>query len=131
MTNRLGLSPAPHFPAAMDYAIRTAKDPNVEEMQQLAARRFLRDLDSNQWDFRPALAEFVIEIITGLFTFSQGERMDGTPLRGEPMELMPWHIFCIYNVCGFFLKGTQIRRFQEADWFAPRKTVKTTAGEGL
>ena len=131
MTNRLGLSPAPHFPAAMDYAIRTAKDPNVEEMQQLAARRFLRDLDSNQWDFRPALAEFVIEIITGLFTFSQGERMDGTPLRGEPMELMPWHLFCIYNVCGFFLKGTQIRRFQEADWFAPRKTVKTTAGEGL
>ena len=127
----MSVSPAPHLPAVMEYARKTAKDPNVEEMQQLSARRFLADLDSNRWDFRPALPEFVIEIITGLFSFSQGERLDGTPLRGEPMELMPWHLFCIYNVCGFYLKGTQIRRFTESDWFAPRKTVKTTAGEGL
>lgn len=127
----MSLSPAPHLPAVMEYARKTAKDPNVEEMQQLGARRFLADLDSNKWDFRPALPEFVIQIITGLFSFSQGERMDGTPLRGEPMELMPWHLFCIYNVCGFYIKRTQIRRFTEADWFAPRKTVKTTAGEGL
>lgn len=127
----MSLSHAPHFPAVMEYARKTAKDPNVEEMQQLSARRFLNDLDSNKWDFRPALPEFVIQIITGLFSFSQGERMDGTPLRGEPMELMPWHLFCIYNVCGFYLKRSQIRRFTEADWFAPRKTVKTTAGEGL
>ena len=127
----MSVSPAPHFPAVMEYARKTAKDPNVEEMQQLGARRFLNDLDSNKWDFRPALPEFVIQIITGLFSFSQGERMDGTPLRGEPMELMPWHLFCIYNVCGFYLKRSQIRRFTEADWFAPRKTVKTTAGEGL
>lgn len=127
----MSVSPAPHFPAVMDYARKTAKDSNVEEMQQLGARRFLNDLDSNKWDFRPALPEFVIQIITGLFSFSQGERMDGTPLRGEPMELMPWHLFCIYNVCGFYLKRSQIRRFTEADWFAPRKTVKTTAGEGL
>jgi len=127
----MSVSHAPHFPAVMEYARKTAKDPNVEEMQQLGARRFLDDLDSNKWDFRPALPEFVIQIITGLFSFSQGERMDGTPLRGEPMELMPWHLFCIYNVCGFYLKRSQIRRFTEADWFAPRKTVKTTAGEGL
>lgn len=127
----MSVSPAPHFPAVMEYARKTAKDPNVEEMQQLGARRFLNDLDSNRWDFRPALPEFVIQIITGLFSFSQGERMDGTPLRDEPMELMPWHLFCIYNVCGFYLKRSQIRRFTEADWFAPRKTVKTTAGEGL
>lgn len=110
----MNVSPAPHLRQAMDYAIRTAKDPNVEEMQQLAARRFLKDLESNTWDFRPALPEFVIRIITGLFCFAQGERMDGTPLRGEPMELMPWHVFCIYNVCGFYLKRTQIRRFTEA-----------------
>ena len=122
---------APHLPAVMAYARTTAKDPNVEELQQLAARRFLDDLDSNRWDFRPALAEFCIELMTGLFMFSQGERIDGTPLRGQPMELMPWHLFCIYNVCGFFEKGTQIRRFTEADWFLPRKSVKTTAAEGL
>ena len=122
---------APHLPAVLEYARKTAKDPNVEELQQLAARRFLNDLDSNRWDFRAGLAEFCIEIMTGLFCFAQGERMDGTPLRGKPMELMPWHLFCIYNVCGFFEKGTQIRRFTEADWFLPRKSVKTTAAEGL
>ena len=121
----------PHLPEVLRYARQTATDPNVEELQQLGARRFLRDLDSGLWDFRPALPEFVISTITGMFSFAQGEKIDGTPLRGEPMELMPWHLFCIYNVCGFYLPGTQIRRFTEADWFAPRKTVKTTAGEGL
>ena len=122
---------APHLPEVMEYAMTTAEDSGVEEMQRLAARRFLGDLRSGRWDFRPALAEFVIEIATGLFCFSQGERMDGTPLRGEPFELMPWHLFTIYNVCGFYEKGSAVRRFTEADLFAPRKTVKTTFGEAL
>ena len=30
--------------------------------------------------FRAALPEFCVEIMTGLFAFSQGERLDGTPL---------------------------------------------------
>ena len=128
---RLGFAPAPHFTDVMDYAVRTAGDTGVEELQRLAAQRFLDDLRSDRWDFRSTLPEFVIEITTGLFSFSQGERMDGTPLRGEPFELMPWHLFTIYNVCGFYEKGTQIRRFTEADLFAPRKTVKTTFGEAL
>ena len=122
---------SPHFPAVLDYAKRTAEDSGIEELQRLGAKRFLEDLRDPRWEFRPALPEFVIEIITGLFCFAQGERLDGTPLRGEPMELMPWHLFCIYNVCGFYLPGTQIRRYTEADLFAPRKTVKTTFGEGL
>ena len=125
------LTNAPHFPAVLDYATRTAEDQGVEELQRLGAQRFLRDLRDPKWNFRPALPEFCIEIITGLFCFAQGERIDGTPLRGHPMELMPWHLFCIYNVCGFYQAGTDIRRFTEADLFAPRKTVKTTFGEGL
>ena len=125
------LSPAPHFKQAMDYAVRTEADSGVEELQRLAARRFLDDLRSDRWDFRPALPEFCIEIITGLFCFAQGETIDGRPLRGEPMELMPWHLFTIYNAAGFYLKGTNVRRFTEADLFAPRKTVKTTFGEGF
>ena len=125
------LTNAPHFPAVLDYATRTAEDQGVEELQRLGAQRFLRDLRDPKWSFRPALPEFCIEIITGLFCFAQGERIDGTPLRGHPMELMPWHLFCIYNVCGFYQAGTDIRRFTEADLFAPRKTVKTTFGEGL
>ena len=122
---------APHLAEAIRYAEATEADAGIEELQRLAARRFLDDLRGGRWDFRPGLAEFVIETMTGLFCFSQGERLDGTPLRGRPFELMPWHVFTIYNVCGFFLPGTQIRRFTEADLFAPRKTVKTTFGEGL
>lgn len=120
-----------HLRAVMEYAMTTADSQAVEEMQRLAARRFLTDLKSGRWDFRPGLPEFLIDTVEGLFCFSQGERLDGTPLRGQPMELMPWHLFCYYNVGGFFYPGTQIRRFTEADWFAPRKTVKTTGGEGL
>ena len=120
-----------HLQAVMEYAMTTADSQAVEELQRLAARRFLTDLKSGRWEFRPGLPEFLIDTVEGMFCFSQGERLDGTPLRGKPMELMPWHLFCYYNVGGFFLPGTQIRRFTEADWFAPRKTVKTTAGEGL
>lgn len=125
------LPKAPHLPAVIRYAEQTEADPGIEELQRLGARRFLDDVRSNRWDFRPSLAEFVIEIMTGLFCFAQGERMDGLPLRGEPLELMPWHLFSVYNICGFFLPGTQVRRFTEGDIFAPRKTVKTTFGEGL
>lgn len=120
-----------HLQAVMDYAMETAESQHVEEMQRLAARRFLQDLRSGRWEFRPGLPEFLIDTVEGLFCFSQGERLDGAPLRGEPMELMPWHKFCYYNVGGFFYPGTNIRRFTESDWFAPRKTVKTTGGEGL
>ena len=122
---------APHFEDAWRYARDTWDDKGIEELQRLGCRRFLDDLESGRWDFSPAIPEFCIETMTGLFSFSQGERMDGTPLRGEPFELMPWHIYCTYAIGGFLQKGTTLRRFTEADIFAPRKTVKTTFGEAL
>lgn len=125
------MSSAPHLDEVLRYARDTLDDAGIEELQRLGARRFLDDLDSGRWDFRTALPEFCIELMTGLFSFSQGERLDGTPLRGEPLELMPWHLFCTYNICGFYLPGTEIRRFTEADIFAPRKSVKTTWAEAL
>ena len=122
---------APHFDIAWRYARDTWDDKGIEELQRLGCRRFLDDLESGRWDFSPAIPEFCIEIMTGLFCFSQGERLDGTPLRGESFELMPWHIYCTYAIGGFLQPGTQLRRFTEADLFAPRKTVKTTFGEAL
>ena len=77
-------SDAPHLKLALDYAKSVINDPGLHELTQLGCRRFLDDLDSGRWDFRPALAEFCIELMHGLFSFSQGERMDGTPLRGVP-----------------------------------------------
>ena len=122
---------APHFEEAWRFARNTWDDHGIEELQRLGCKRFLDDLESGRWDFRPGLAEFVIEMQTGLFSFSQGERLDGTPLRGAPFELMPWHIYCDYAICGFFEPGTDLRRFTEADIFAPRKTVKTVWGTSL
>lgn len=125
------MSKAPHLEQVLRYAQNVADDPGIEEMQRLGCRRFLDDLDSGRWDFRPALPEFCLEIMTGLFSFAQGERMDGTPLRGQPLELMPWHVYATYAICGFYEKGTDLRRFTEADIFAPRKTVKTVWAEAL
>lgn len=122
---------APHFEDAWRYARDTWDDHGIEELQRLGCRRFLDDLESGRWDFSPAIPEFCIETMTGLFSFSQGERVNGTPLRGAPFELMPWHVYCTYAIGGFLNPGTQIRRFTEADIFAPRKTVKTTFGEAL
>lgn len=122
---------APHFEDAWRYARDTWDDHGIEELQRLGCRRFLDDLESGRWDFKPALPEFVIELQTGLFSFSQGERLDGTPLRGAPFELMPWHLYCDYAICGFYEPGTEIRRYTEADLFAPRKTVKTVYGSSL
>ena len=125
------MNKAPHLQQVLDWARDVWNDHGLEECQRLGARRFLDDLDGGRWDFRPALPEFCIEIMTGLFCFSQGERIDGTPLRGQPLELMPWHLFCTYNLAGFWLPGTQILRFTEGDVFAPRKTVKTTWAEAF
>lgn len=125
------MSRAPHLDEALRYARDTTDDAGICELTRLSCRRFLDDLDSGQWDFKTTLPEWCIEIMTGLFSFAQGERLDGSPLRGEPLELMPWHVFCTYAITGFFQPGTDIRRFTEADIFAPRKTVKTTWSEGL
>ena len=122
---------APHLEQVLRYARDMADDPGIEELQRLGCRRFLDDLNSGRWDFRPALPEFCLEIMTGLFSFAQGERLDGSPLRGEPLELMPWHVYATYAICGFYEPGTDLRRFTEADIFAPRKTVKTIWAEAL
>lgn len=125
------MSKAPHFQSVVDYAKAVADDDSLCELTRLCCRRFLDDLEDPRWEFKPALAEFCIEIVEGLFCFSQGERLDGTPLRGKPLELMPWHLFSTYNICGFYWPGTDIRRYTEADIFCPRKTVKTTWAEAL
>lgn len=110
----------------MEYAQSIADGIKLasEEIVQ-SASRFLNDLDNKSYDFRPKDAEFVIQIIEKTFVHDQGERLDGSPLRGEPFILEPWQKFIIYNLLGFFHKGTQIRRYKEAFIFLPRKNGKT------
>jgi len=93
--------------------------------------RFKKDLDNPEYEFKPKDAEFVIQIIEKTFVHDKGERLDGTPLRGEPFLLEPWQKFIIYNILGFFHKGTIIRRFKEAFIMLPRKNGKTRFAAAL
>lgn len=96
-----------------------------------ACERFLRDLKNEKYEFNPKDAEFVIRIIEKTFCHQQGENKYGEPLRGTPFYLMPFHKFIIYNLLGFKLKGTEIRRFHECLIFIPRKNVKTSFAGAL
>lgn len=96
-----------------------------------ACKRFKKDLKNPIYDFNPKDAEFVIQIIEKTFVHDKGQRLDGTPLRGEPFLLEPWQKFIIYNILGFFHKGTIIRRFKEAFIMIPRKNGKTRIAAAL
>ena len=121
---------APVFPnhaEVMEYArsIVSGKKLSCKETRQ-ACERFLRDLEDPRWDFDPTEAEFCIRIIERTFVHAQGEALDGTPMRGRPFLLQPFHKFIVYNLVGFREAGTKIRRFHEAVIYVPRKNVKTT-----
>lgn len=116
---------APHEKIVMGYAETTAISPRACLDVQAACKRFLADLQDSRWDFRTDMAESIIEIIETLFCHQQGEDLSGRPMRGKPLILEPFQLFIIYNLCGFFLPGTDIRRYQEAMWMLARKNGKT------
>ena len=109
----------------MGYAETAAISPRACLDVQAACKRFLADLQDSRWDFRTDMAESIIEIIETLFCHQQGEDLSGRPMRGKPLILEPFQLFIIYNLCGFFLPGTDIRRYQEAMWMLARKNGKT------
>lgn len=115
-----------NYKVVMEYAksIVEGKKVACKETVQMC-ERFLRDLENDEYDFNPKDAEFVIQIIEKTFVHDKGERLDGIPLRGEPFLLEPWQKFIVYNLLGFFHKGTKIRRFKEAFIYIPRKNGKT------
>jgi len=125
------MSNAPHFAHVLSWARRCEADEGLCDEWRQSCRRFLADLEDPRWEFRPALPEFCITLIEGSFCYQQGETLDGLPLRGNPVKLMPWHLFCTYNLCGFYIAGTNIRRFTEGLAFTTRKTNKTGWATGL
>ena len=120
------LSKAKNWPAVLEYAesIRDGRKIACQELQQ-AVERFFRDLGNPEYEMDPKAPEFCIGIIEKTLCHQQGEKLDGTPLRGTPFLLEPWQKFIIYNLVGFKLAGTDIVRFHEALVFVPRKQGKT------
>ncbi len=91
----------------------------------LACARFLKDLERDDLKLHTKEPDFVIGIIERLMVHQQGEALDGEPLKNKPLLLQDWQIFIIYNLVGFYYKGTKERRFKEGFIFIPRKNGKT------
>lgn len=101
-----------------------------KELKQVC-QRFLDDKKNPKLVFRTKEANFVIGIIENLFEHIQGESLDGKPLAGNNLKLESWQKFIIYNLVGFYWKGTNNRRYQEAFIMIPRKNGKTSFSAAL
>ena len=113
---------------AIDYAreVTQGKKKRVGKEVILACIRFLSDLEREDLELRTKEPDLVIGIIEKTMVHKQGEDLEGRPLMNTPLLLQPWQIFIVYNLVGFYYKGTNERRYKEAFIFIPRKNGKTT-----
>lgn len=102
------------------------------ESTRMACERFIRDLESDKWDFDGDAVENACMFLQCLPPPS-GEQF------GYSIELQDWQAFFVANVEGFRIKGTgdakinlmQTRRFQDASLWVARKAGKTSFCAGL
>ena len=122
------LDHASDFQAAVDGYVEGVLSGSISACEdiRLACQRYLRDLENPKWEFRAEPAAEIIAIIETTICHQQGQFLDATPLRGTPFKLLAYHMFIVFNVMGFYIRGTQERRFKEALDFIPRKNIKTT-----
>lgn len=123
---------AKNWKTVIEYAesIRDGRKVACIELKQ-AVDRFFADLDNPDYYMDYNAPEFCIQIIEKTICHQQGEKLDGTPLRGEPFLLEPFHKFIIYNLVGFKLTGTDIVKYHEALVYMPRKNIKTSFAAAL
>ena len=111
---------------AVAYArAAVAGEINVGAEVIAAAKRFLDDLERKDLTLRTRDADFVCNIVERIMVHKQGQALDGTPLTNTPLRLLPWQVFIIYNLLGFYYKGRRERRYKEAFIYVPRKNGKT------
>ena len=117
---------------AIDYALDVTSGQKLAGKEVVeSCQRFLDDLNRDDLELRPKDPDFVIGIIEKLMVHKQGEDMKGRSLVNKPLILQPWQIFIVYNLVGFYYKGTNERRYKEAFIFVPRKNGKTLFVAGL
>lgn len=115
-----------HFKdTAINYARDVVAGKIIAGNNKRECQRFLDDLERDDLELRTKEPDFVINIIQKVMVHKQGEDMEGHSLRNRPLILQPWQIFIVYNLIGFYYKGTNNRRFKEAFIFIPRKQGKT------
>ena len=117
---------------AVAYArAAVAGEINVGAEVVAAAQRFLDDLERKDLTLRTRDADFVCNIVERIMVHKQGQTLDGTPLTNTPFKLLPWQVFIIYNLLGFYYKGRRERRYKEAFIYVPRKNGKTLFAAAL
>ena len=115
-----------------DYCQSILSGKKIACKEQIAVvQRYENDLASGKWDFRPLEAEKIIWFIESTFVHKKGEDIDGYPLAGKPLKLLPWQKFIVYNLMGFYQQGKQIRRFHETFILLARKNGKTSFAAAL
>lgn len=132
MLKYLDILKTDNWKEVIQYAqdIRDKKKIACDELRK-GVERFFNDLDNPDYEMAGEWPEFCIRIIESTLCHQQGEQIDGSPLRGVPFKLLPFHKFVIYNLVGFRIKGTQTLRYHEALIFIPRKNIKTTFAAAL
>lgn len=112
---------------AIKYADEVISGQIVAGKEVIAAcQRFKKDLQREDLTLHTKEPDIVLNIIENTLVHSQGEDMKGNPLLGRPFILEPWQIFIIYNLIGFYYKGTTERRYKEAFIEIARKNGKTS-----
>ena len=112
---------------AVQYADDVLSGKIISGTEVIAAcERFKKDLEREDLELREHDPDLAINIIQGTLVHAQGEDLDGKPLLGRPFILQPWQVFVVYNLLGFYYKGTEKRRFNEAFIMIARKNGKTS-----
>ena len=96
-----------------------------------ACRRYRDDQKREDLELRPHDPDVIIAIMEQTLVHMKGEDDKGRPLLGRPFLLEPWQVFIIYNLFGFWYKGTEERRFKEAFIELGRKNGKTSMTAGI
>lgn len=115
-----------YFERAVDYARAVVAGRHIAGNNKRECSRFLADLERDDLELRHKDADFVCGFIEQFDVHEKGETIDGTPLKNKPFLLQDWQIFIVYNLLGFYYKGTNERRYKEAFIFVPRKSGKSS-----
>lgn len=120
------------YKEAVKYAEEVTSGKKVAGAEVVAAcQRFLDDLKRDDLELRTRDPDIAIAIIETTLVHAQGEDMEGQPLLGRPFLLQPFQIFIVYNLLGFWHKGTNNRRYKEAFIELGRKNGKTAVTAAL
>jgi phage terminase large subunit-like protein len=113
---------------AIQYAkdVVSGKEKRAGAEVVAACERFLADLERDDLELRTRDPNTAIAIMEQTLVHAQGEDLEGKPLLGEPFKLEPFQLFIVYNLLGFWYKGTNNRRFKEAFIELGRKNGKTS-----